>query len=86
MTDNNRIDDKELENISGGLIFNATNIAGSDPANPWEVIDNKNGNVIGRFPTRDQAYASASSYHGSTYDTIEINWNDLCNLRSNPVG
>lgn len=80
-----KINDQELENASGGLIFNATNISGADPRNPWEVIDNKNGNVIARFATRDQAVAKASSYGSNPYNAMEIDWNALQNLRNNPI-
>ena len=86
MTENNRIDDKELENVSGGFIFNSTGIAGADPWNNWEVIDNKTGDVISRFHTKEEALACAGSFHGSAYDTMEIKWDDLCNLRNNHVG
>ena len=85
MTENNRINDSELENVSGGFIFNATNIAGSDPNRPWEVIDNKNGNVLNRFSTRGEAEACAKSYGSLTYNAMEINWDDVCSLRNNPI-
>ena len=62
MNNNHAINDADLENVSGGLIFNASNIAGADPTHPWEVIDNKNGTVLARFQTRDQAVAAAQQY------------------------
>ena len=85
MMDDKKLNDSELENVSGGFIFNASNISGSDPSRPWEVIDNKNGNVLNRFATKEQAWSCASSYGGSTYDTMEINWDDVCSLRNRPV-
>ncbi|MBO4904736.1 MAG: hypothetical protein J5367_05900 [Lachnospiraceae bacterium] len=85
MMDDKKLNDSELENVSGGFIFNATNISGSDPMRPWEVIDNKNGNVLNRFGTKAEAEACARSYGSLTYNAMEINWNDVCSLRSNPI-
>lgn len=85
MNNNNAINDAELGNVSGGLIFNASNISGSDPARPWEVIDNKNGNVLARFATRDQAVAAAQQYGGNPYNAMETDWNGVCALRNNPI-
>ncbi len=76
---------EELRNTTGGLIFNATYIIGSDPANPWEVIDNYNGNVLARFPTREQAVANAAQYGQNPYNTMEIDWNTVQNLRNCPL-
>ncbi len=85
MSELKKIDENELGKVSGGLIFNASNISGSDPANPWEVIDNKTGNVIARYPTRDQAVSKAQSYGGNPYNAMEIDWNSLVSLRNNPI-
>jgi len=85
MKENSKINDNELNNVTGGFVFNASNISGSDPAKPWEVIDNKNGNVLARYATRDEAVAQAASYHGSNYDTVEIDWNGVVSLRNNPI-
>ena len=38
--------DDQLEEVTGGVIFNASGIIGSDSNNPWEVLDNRNGNVL----------------------------------------
>ena len=82
----NKINDSNLENVSGGLIFNASNISGSDPANPWEVIDNKNGNVLARFNNEQAAKDYVTRTYGSyAYNTMEINWNDLVALRNHPI-
>lgn len=81
----NKIDDQELGNVSGGLIFNAKNISGSDPNKPWEVLDNKNGNVLARYSTRDQAVAGAAQYGANPYNAMEVDWNTVTRLRSNPI-
>lgn len=75
--------DEELRNLSGGVVFNATNIIGADPDNPWELIDNYNGNVIARFKSKDDAiqYSHDHYGYGNAMDTMEINWDQLCDLR-----
>ena len=75
--------DEELHNISGGVIFNATGIIGADPYNPWELIDNYNGNVLARFKTREDAIQFSHDHYGygNAMDTLEINWDQLCSLR-----
>ena len=37
----NRLSDDELDKVSGGYIFDATNIPGSNPERPWQIIDEK---------------------------------------------
>lgn len=85
MNNNNAINDADLGNVSGGLIFNATNISGSDPSRPWEVIDNKNGNVIDRFARREDAVARAQQFGGNPYNAMEVDWNQVVSLRNNPI-
>ena len=75
----------ELDEISGGMIFNASNIEGSDPNYPWEVLDNNDCRVLGRFPNRDLAVQYANSFgDGSSYDAQEVDWNTVQRLRKNP--
>ena len=76
-----KISDDDLNNVSGGCVFNASNIAGSDPRNPWEVIDNHNGNTIGRFPTKQQVIDEARKYGSDPMNTMEINWGQVRQLR-----
>ncbi len=85
MSDAKNLNEKELENVSGGFIFNASNISGSDPNKPWEVIDNKNGNVLDRFATKDEAIAKAQSYGSNPYNGMETDWNSVVTLRNNPI-
>ncbi|MCR5421381.1 MAG: hypothetical protein K6E98_10255 [Lachnospiraceae bacterium] len=76
----NMLSDEEMSGVSGGFIFNASNIIGADPANPWEVID-LNGNVLARFNNRDDALSKAKSYGDIPLNVMEIDWNQLCGLR-----
>jgi hypothetical protein len=75
--------DEELKNLSGGVIFNATGIIGSDPYNPWELIDNYNGNVLARFRTKEDAirFSHEKYGYGNAEDTWEVNWDQVCALR-----
>lgn len=73
-----RIDDSNLENVSGGVIFNSSGIIGADKNNPWEVLDDRNGNVIGRYATRDDAIANAGK---SGQNHMEVNWDQVQQLR-----
>ena len=75
--------DEELRSLSGGVIFNASGIIGADPYNPWELIDNYNGNVIARFRTKEDAIRYSHDKYGydNAMDTLEINWDQVCSLR-----
>ncbi len=51
----NMISDDALEGVSGGLIFNASMLDGSDPDGPFEVLDDSNGQVLARANSYEQA-------------------------------
>ena len=77
------LNDEQMEMATGGMLFNASGIIGSDPNNPWEVIDNYNGNVLARFNNKDDAVRYVCSNWGNTpLNTLEINWDQLCAMRS----
>ena len=75
--------DEELRSLSGGVIFNASGISGSDPLCPWELIDNYNGNVLARFRTKEEAIQFSHDKYGydNAMDTWEVNWDQVCSLR-----
>ena len=75
---NARLDDEAMDNVSGGVIFNAAGIDGADRQNPWELLDDTNGATLGRFPTRDDAVAAAGA-KGKNH--MEINWQQVLELR-----
>ncbi|HAG69622.1 MAG TPA: hypothetical protein DCL38_06585 [Lachnospiraceae bacterium] len=81
---NNILNDEELNAVSGGFLFNASGIQGSDPNHPWEVIDNTNGNVLGRFSSQQEATIWAVKSFGgmNTDDITQINWDNVQRLRS----
>ena len=74
----NEMDDSRLEGISGGVLFNAAGIIGADPNNPWEVLDDKTGNVIARFPNRHDALAATGKF---SENHMEITWDQVQQLR-----
>lgn len=78
MTDKDMINENKLEEISGGVIFDATDIIGSDENNPWEVLDDKDGHVVARFPDRYQAYMAVG---GLNENHVEVTWDQVLQLR-----
>lgn len=83
MTDikSNKLSVDELEEVTGGVIFNASGIIGADANNPWEVLDNRNGNVLARFSNKQDAINKANSYGGGAMDSLEVNWDQVLKLR-----
>ena len=83
----NRLDDVDVDGVSGGSLFYAKNVTGSDPNNPWEVINNtdkviagKNrGDVLGRYDNPGEA---ANAAQGFGVSTDAIDWDTLQALRS----
>ena len=73
-----KLSDNDLENVSGGVIFNAWDIEGADPDNPWEVLDDHTGKVLARTNNRDDAIALASR-NGQNH--VELNWDQVQELR-----
>ncbi|MBO5622332.1 MAG: hypothetical protein J5959_11970 [Butyrivibrio sp.] len=74
----NKLNDDELDGVAGGVIFNASGIIGADKDNPWEVLDDRNGNTLGRFKSRDEALAAAGRL-GQNH--MEVNWDQVLQLR-----
>ncbi len=87
MIESKKLSMEDLDNVSGGLIFNAApwGIYGTDPDNPWQVIDNFDGKVLGSFPTKEAAMTNARSYGGDPYNVLEVpDYDSLLYLRRNP--
>ena len=72
-----KLNDDELEAVSGGAVFDARNIIGSDKNNPFEVVDDR-GNVIGRFPNEGDAKKFAEDKGLGKYS---IDWNEVLRRR-----
>lgn len=86
---NFKINDDDLDNVSGGALFDAAGVAGSDPNNRFEVINNtdniimgkyKKGDVVGRYDNPGEAAQAARDLGLS--DTF-IGWDELKSLRGN---
>ena len=85
---NMKINDEETGNVSGGAVFDATNIPGSDSILPYEVINEtdrvfgnfKKGDVVARFDNPNDA-AEYARRHGLSDSFIESN--ELERLRRN---
>jgi len=81
---NNKIDDNDLGNVSGGVLFNSTGISGADPEKPWEVLDDRTGEIIylnGRklvFKTREEAIEATKSID---VNIVESNLDEVLYLR-----
>jgi hypothetical protein len=78
---NAALTDEEMKEVSGGLIFNASRISGSDPNNPFEVLDDRTGEVLARAATYDQATWYAANMGRSIEYTED--WNRVLYLRNN---
>lgn len=77
-----KLSDDNLDEISGGVIFNASGIAGSDPQRPWEVLDNHNGQVLDRFGSKvDAEDWTRNKYGNESLNTMEIGWDQVRKLR-----
>lgn len=62
--------DDDLDQVTGGLVLDATGMPECVPGKPWEVIHNNTGEVLSRWGTRDEACWAAQQYKsGSPYDT-----------------
>ena len=81
---NNKIDDNDLGNVSGGVLFNSTGISGADPEKPWEVLDDHTGEIIyfnGEkqvFKTRKEAIEAAKRLG---LNTMEFTWDQVLEKR-----
>lgn len=85
---NMKINDEETGNVSGGAVFDATNIPGSDSNLPYEVINEtdrvygkcKKGDVVARFDNPNDA-AKYARHLGLSDGFIDLN--EVDRLRGN---
>ena len=74
------LSDDDIDDVSGGRggeVFYAGSHAGVK-RRPWEIIDAKNGDVIKRCKTREDAIDYAIA-HGRSTDTVD--WGEVCRRR-----
>ncbi|MCR5237654.1 MAG: hypothetical protein K6E34_10685 [Lachnospiraceae bacterium] len=77
-----KLNDSELENVAGGLLFYAGDVDGADNGRPWEVIDNYNGGVVRRFSNYDDAWNYARSFGSNPDNVREVKWDELQWIRN----
>lgn len=76
--------DDELKDISGGMVCYAQGLPEYDPNYPWEVVDNNNCRVLGKFATRDGACAYAKTFGPDSYNAQLVDLATVQRLRANP--
>ncbi|MBQ7562810.1 MAG: hypothetical protein IJT16_02340 [Lachnospiraceae bacterium] len=79
MDKSRRLDDSALDNVAGGVLFDASGISGADPTHPWEVLDDKNGNKITSFATKQEAL---DYLRNNGQNHMEVNWDQVLQLRN----
>lgn len=57
----NAFNSNELEKVSGGYVFHVAPGCAGVETKRWEVVDDANGEVLGRYATRDEAIKMASA-------------------------
>ena len=81
-----KLDDSNLEAVSGGVVFNATGISGADASRPWEVLNDHTGDNIyingqkQTFATKGEAMDMARRLG---QNAMEVNWGQVCDMRNN---
>ena len=70
MSDKRRLNDDELERVSGGAIFDKKEIGESG----YEVINESDWNVVSTFDTYEEAWELATR---GAYGTDRIHWPEL---------
>ena len=86
MKDTNKISDEALENVSGGMIVYAEGLPEYDPFFPWEVVENNNCRVLGKFSSKDEAIRYAKSFGPESYNAQDTDIATVQRLRANPQG
>ncbi|MCR5403882.1 MAG: hypothetical protein K6E91_08725 [Butyrivibrio sp.] len=64
----------ELAGATGGYVY----FNGDDPNYPYELIDDRTGNVIAAFQSKQDAIDSANL---NGFSTKALSWDELNNLR-----
>ncbi len=78
MKEKELLNEEMLDRIDGGVLFCAAGISGSDENNPWEVLDDKDGHVVARFPNE---FAARAAIGGLNESHVVLNWDQVLQLR-----
>ncbi len=73
-----KLSEDDLDQVSGGQIFDASNIIGHEDGRPWEVLNDK-GEVVGRASNRDEAIWIAGQ-RGVSRDEVKT-WDEVRKMR-----
>ena len=84
MKETERINDNELDNISGGMVVYAQGLPEFDPACPWEVVENNTGRVLGKFPVQEYACQYGKSFGPESYNAQLVDTDTVLRLRQFP--
>ncbi|MBR6160166.1 MAG: hypothetical protein IKQ40_07670 [Lachnospiraceae bacterium] len=86
MKEKNLIPEEDLNDVSGGMIVYAQGLPEFDPVCPWEVVENNNCRVLGKFTSKDDAIKYAKSFGPESYNAQETDIDTVLRLRANPQG
>lgn len=86
MKDTDKINELDLENVDGGMIVYAQGLPEFDPTCPWEVVENNNCRLLGKFQQKDEAIRYAKSFGPESYNAQETDVDTVLRLRANPQG
>ena len=81
-----KILENDLENVSGGMVVYAQGLPEFDPNCPWEVVQNDNCRVLGKFPSQELACQYAKSFGPEAYNAQLTDIATVNRLRANPQG
>lgn len=80
------LNEDELENVNGGMVVYAEGLPEYDPYLPWEVVENNNCRVLGKFSTKGEADRYAKSFGPESYNAQTTDIQTVQRLRQNPQG
>ncbi len=86
MADDKKLDEYDLNSISGGMVVFAQGLPEFDPNCPWEVVQNDNCRCLGKFPTQDLACQYAKSFGPASYNAQLTDIPTVERLREFPQG
>ena len=81
-----KINDDALEKVNGGMVVYAEGLPEFDPTCPWEVVQNDNCRVLGKFATQAAACQFAKSFGPEAYNAQLTDIATVNRLRANPQG
>ncbi len=84
MSDMKKINENEIENVSGGMVVFAQGLPEYDPSCPWEVVENNTCKLLGKFPTQAEACQYAKSFGPESYNAQLTDVATVDRIRANP--